>query len=151
MRAIKNRAHKVDLAGLQALWAANYLGIRQLLPQLSSGDSSSFAMDVPGDRAVSIRVLQRGPYTTFLELDQAPDGGGYGVHFQLRIYHDARLAEVIAYQDHHYFKPHYDYPNSRMYHPDEKYQVNRLFGEWLQYHLASGRPVRAVTEPSYGS
>lgn len=50
----------------------------------------------------------------------------------IRLYHDARLAEVISTQDIRQVKPRYDYPNTDMHLPDEKHQVNVFLKEWLQ-------------------
>ena len=50
----------------------------------------------------------------------------------VRLYHDARMAEVISSQDIKQIKPRYDYPNAAMHHPDEKQQINLFLKEWLQ-------------------
>lgn len=50
----------------------------------------------------------------------------------IRLYHDARMAEVISSQDIRQVKPRYDYPNTQMHHPDEKQQMNVFLKEWLQ-------------------
>ncbi len=138
--------HKVDLAGLQALCTANYLAILRLLPQLQGESAACFVIDALGGGKVSVRVLERGPYTTFIDIEQV--GGEAAAagqaHFQVRVYHDARMAEVIACQGHRQIKPRYDYPNAGMYHRDEKFQVNRFFGEWLSSCLARGRSVSSI-------
>ncbi len=50
----------------------------------------------------------------------------------IRLYHDARMAEVISNQDIQQVKPRYDYPNAVMHLPDEKQQINAFLKEWLQ-------------------
>jgi len=57
----------------------------------------------------------------------------------IRLYHDARLAEVISNQDIHRVKPRYDYPNPKMHLPDEKQQINQFLKEWLQLSLQLGQ------------
>ena len=57
----------------------------------------------------------------------------------IRLYHDARLAEVISNQDIHRVKPRYDYPNPQMHLPDEKQQINQFLKEWLQLSLQLGQ------------
>ena len=57
----------------------------------------------------------------------------------LRLYHDARMAEVISSQDIRQVKPRYDYPNSDMHQPDEKHQINLFLNEWLQLCLRLGQ------------
>ena len=138
--------HKVDLAGLQALCTANYLAILRLLPQLQGESAACFVIDALGGGKVSVRVLERGPYTTFIDIEQiGGEAAAAGqAHFQVRVYHDARMAEVIACQGHRQIRPRYDYPNAGMYHRDEKFQVNRFFGEWLSSCLARGRSVSSI-------
>jgi hypothetical protein len=57
----------------------------------------------------------------------------------IRLYHDARLAEVISNQDIRHIKPRYDYPNNQMHQPDEKQQINVFLKEWLQLSLQLGQ------------
>ena len=128
---------RARLGELQVLWDANYVGLQYLLPSLAGGGEARYELNCAGRGAVSVRVLERGPHTSFIEIQQTVAGLAPGPRFTLRVYHDARSAEVIAFQGHRYFKVHYDYPNSRMYQPDEKYQVNKLFHEWLQCQLSA--------------
>ena len=58
--------------------------------------------------------------------------------FGVRVYHDAKAAEVIAFQDQRRFKAVYGYPNRQMRHPDEKVQINRFLGEFLRMCIAHG-------------
>ncbi|XQW84182.1 DUF1249 domain-containing protein [Thalassotalea piscium] len=57
----------------------------------------------------------------------------------IRLYHDARMAEVISNQDIAQVKPRYDYPNKKMHLPDEKQQINLFLKEWLQLSLQLGQ------------
>lgn len=57
----------------------------------------------------------------------------------IRLYHDARMAEVISNQDIRQVKPRYDYPNNKMHLPDEKQQMNIFLKEWLQLCHALGQ------------
>jgi len=57
----------------------------------------------------------------------------------IRLYHDARMAEVISNQDIRQVKPRYDYPNPKMHLPDEKQQINQFLKEWLQLSLKLGQ------------
>jgi uncharacterized protein YqiB (DUF1249 family) len=57
----------------------------------------------------------------------------------IRLYHDARVAEVISNQDIRQVKPRYDYPNVKMHLPDEKEQINQFLKEWLQLCLKLGQ------------
>ncbi len=62
----------------------------------------------------------------------------------VRLYHDAGLAEVVVSpgsgQSHYgQWLPRYDYPNVRMYQRDEKSQLNQFLGELLAICLSQGR------------
>ena len=57
----------------------------------------------------------------------------------VRLYHDARMAEIISNQYVQKIKPRYDYPNEKMHLPDEKQQINSFLKEWLQLCLQQGQ------------
>lgn len=57
----------------------------------------------------------------------------------IRLYHDARMAEVISSQDIRQVKPRYDYPNKHMHQQDEKQQINQFLNEWLHLCLEHGQ------------
>jgi len=57
----------------------------------------------------------------------------------IRLYHDARMAEVISSQDIRQVKPRYDYPNKHMHQQDEKQQINQFLNEWLHLCLTHGQ------------
>jgi hypothetical protein len=57
----------------------------------------------------------------------------------IRLYHDARLAEVLTTQDIRQVKPRYDYPNIQMHQQDEKQQTNQFLNEWLHLCLRLGQ------------
>tara|TARA_R110001583_G_scaffold12280_12_gene54681 strand:- start:3 stop:446 length:444 start_codon:yes stop_codon:yes gene_type:complete len=57
----------------------------------------------------------------------------------IRMYHDARMAEVISSQDIFQVQPRYDYPNKNMHQQDEKQQINQFLNEWLHLCLEHGQ------------
>jgi uncharacterized protein YqiB (DUF1249 family) len=57
----------------------------------------------------------------------------------IRLYHDARMAEVLSTQDIRQVKPRYSYPNSQMHQQDEKQQTNQFLNEWLHLCLRLGQ------------
>ncbi len=56
----------------------------------------------------------------------------------VRLYHDAKLAEVLEDENGRQLKGRYSYPNRGMKHPDEKFRVNQHLGEWLLRCLGCG-------------
>ena len=57
----------------------------------------------------------------------------------IRLYHDARMAEVLSTQDIKQVKSRYDYPNNQMHQQDEKQQTNQFLNEWLHLCLRLGQ------------
>ena len=139
---------------------ANYARIMQLLPDMERVDQRHFGIDLAGSLPARFRIVvtERCKYTTMIDISQLPSdteraepwlqSGDATPCFSLRVYHDARMAEVIAYHHHQRLHPSYDYPNDNMYHRDEKAQLNTFLGEWLSHCLKYGHalsnPVAAM-------
>jgi len=85
---------------------------------------------------VYLSILEHSKYTTTLSLTHHLNIDGKIVpdlEMKIRVYHDARVAEVIGYQHESRFASYYPYPNPRMRHHFEKRQINLFFSEWLKY------------------
>lgn len=140
------KRYRVDLPAHMAECDANYLRLMKLFPALREEDVSVFGVMI-GDEShrVQLNVMERGPYTTLVELEQLPWAPWSArPRMLIRLYHDARSAEVVECHGARHFRPVYDYPNRQMHLPDEKAQVNRLLSEFLSLCLRNGM---AMTEP----
>ena len=145
----KKRGYSVDLGSHMAECDANYHRLLRLFPELRDSESKDFSLHLPGFQAdVVFAVKEKGPYTTVLDLKVASDQTWMGMatmpEMSIRVYHDAQSAEVIEYQNQNRFHGKYDYPNNRMRQRDEKAQVNRFLGEFLNLcleHGASNSPI----------
>ncbi len=140
-----NKRYRIDLPAHMAECDANYLRLMKLFPGLREEDANAFGV-MMGDHAhrVELKVLERGPYTTLIELQQQPRAPWNArPRMVVRLYHDARSAEVVECHGARHFRPVYDYPNRHMHQPDEKAQVNRFLTEFLSMCLRHGI---AVTE-----
>lgn len=145
---MKRERYRVDLLELQSACEANYLRLMQLLPGMRhQPDVRRIAMS-QGDRLLGVLVLQvveNCPYTSTLRITQehclpwlpAP-------RMEVRVYHDARMAEVISAENARRFRGIYPYPNAQMHQPNEKNQLNLFLGEWLGYCLACGYELEPV-------
>jgi uncharacterized protein YqiB (DUF1249 family) len=145
--------YNIDLVRQMAECDANYIRLLKLVPGLLrcpddnslQGTVTEFSIsdqpDDPVDVQVEITVLESFRYTTTLKIEQKPRSGHWleNPAMEVRVYHDASTAEVIACRDHRNFEPRYPQPNSLMFQRDEKLQVNRFLGEWLSHCLAVGR------------
>ncbi|MCZ6641500.1 MAG: DUF1249 domain-containing protein [Gammaproteobacteria bacterium] len=138
------KRYNIDLPAHLAECDANYLRLMKLFPLLRVEDVSVFGVVVgqhPSE--VRIQVLERSPYTTHIRLTQLPSAPwSKKPSLTVRMYHDARSAEVVEYQHARHFQAVYDYPNPTMRQPDEKVQINRFLGEFLALCLEHGVAVK---------
>ena len=90
---------------------------------------------------VKIKILEAFKYTTIMEITQQPELKKWMTNSPMlvRVYHDASTAEVVSYQGHRNLRARYSQPNPKMYHADEKMQVNKFLGECLTHCLKAGR------------
>lgn len=146
----EKRRYSIDLPRHMAVCDANFLRLAKLFPDMRDTAAVEFEVS-PGAQSVRVRlhVLERGPFTSILGLTHLADEaslekGGTAQQdsteptFKIRVYHDARSAEVIEYQRQTRFAAVYDYPNPRMRQRDEKAQVNLFLGEVLAHCLRFG-------------
>ena len=136
--------YKVDLAGLQAVCDANYLRLLKLASQGIIGPVGSFEM-IKAEWAnfhseARIKILEQTRYTTLLTLEVTSPFHRWTPLpcMTVRMYHDVRMAEVIAINNYRNLNIQYEYPNQDMHQPDEKHQMNRLLAEWLESCLSTG-------------
>jgi uncharacterized protein len=137
--------YKVDLSSQMAECEANYLRITKLMMNMEQDHYRFLVVRGHVQWLHLLRVVERSRYTTTIEMMRT------SVHtssdwlsipkLTLRVYHDAALAEVLAWEGHKRLRPRYDYPNRSMYQHDEKYQLNRFLGEWLDVCLNHGQSV----------
>ena len=136
----------MNLPGHMAECDANYLRLTKLFPGMAEVDRAAIGLDLNGHRlTVRMEVLERSPYTTLIRESQPPAAPfTHRASLTVRLYHDARSAEVVEYQGKtHVLRAVYDYPNADMRQPDEKAQINRFLGEYLAHCLSHGVAAEA--------
>lgn len=162
------KRYSIDLGAHMAECDANYARLRALAPALCapadgqkgfdpsepSADACEFSLDMPGNRVeLLVELVERSRYTTLVRFTQigSPVADVAGVSLNLapptmliRLYHDARSAEVVEVRNETRFKEVYEYPNPRMRSRDEKAQVNRFLGEYLAMCLRYGLATEQV-------
>ena len=138
------REYSVDLTKHMAECDANYHRLMRLFPNLADQDQREFRLQLTSiDAEVMFTVLERGPFTTHLRIKLDSKSSSIGMSLvapdiTVRAYHDAKSAEVVAYQKENRFHGKYEYPNHRMRQRDEKAQINRLLSEFLNLCLEHG-------------
>lgn len=149
----RNRKYVPDLVKFGATCEANYRRLLDLLPE--DDNLTEFGLYAGENRlgVISVKLLERFKYTDTLLLEQAQSTGKWinNPQFTVRLYHDARLAEVISYYRHRRIEGVNPYPNRFMHHPDEKMQLNLFLAEWLVFCLQYGHVTFPVFNPSRDS
>ena len=116
----------------------NYVKIHRVIPFIQSMHSDAIIWARTPAHRVEIKILEITPYTTMFSFNISYVGDQKWlpqIHLTVRCYHDARVAEVVNFQHHKHFHSRYSYPNPNMYQKNEKQQINRFLGEWLDYCL----------------
>jgi len=90
------RTRPGSFVGLMTLYESNYIRLGWLAGDLRALPGEQVSV-VPGDCDLKLTVRERGPYTTTLGLTYLfPDDGALieDPDLEIRVYHDARLAEA---------------------------------------------------------
>lgn len=142
------RAHPRSFSALMSLYDSNYCRLRSLAGDLAalSGERHSH---VAGDCELVLRVCERSVFTTDFELTYAFDTvidrvetRSTAPDMQVRVYHDAALAEAVAWAPDH---GHAMLRGWRQYVQkglDQRWARNVMLNKWLEYCLERGHSLR---------
>lgn len=128
----------------------NYKLLVRLLAPLFNGEEDML-LGTGSDRLLlSAKVCERHKYMTIVELNQQlnEDQQIPDILLRLRLYFDARVAEVIGYQGIERIPARYQFKLSRGDARDEKMQVNLLLNEFLNHIIDKG--YRPLGTPAVG-
>ncbi|GED21302.1 DUF1249 domain-containing protein [Halomonas halmophila] len=138
-------AYVTDLKDLQGECTANFVRLMRLLGDMEAGETREYELFGQGRRLgiLCLELLERAPYTSIVRVSQRGvlDSLLETPRMRVHLYHDVRMAEVNDFQRQRHFDGRYRYPNARMHQPDEKLQLNRFLGEWLDHGLAHGHAI----------
>jgi uncharacterized protein YqiB (DUF1249 family) len=134
--AMKKPYH-VDLAELMRTYETNYAKLNALIPiNASVGEVRCYQA---ANMTYQIQVGEVTKYTTLVDICQSDDVPVFPLpKMSVRLYHDARVAEVSQCEHLKRINARYDYPNDKMVQQDEKAQLNRFLGDWLTFCLRHG-------------
>lgn len=134
--------YKIDLKKYMSDCETNYYRLKKILPGFDDSDGLQLALPGRSDLMMSIDVIERTPYTSLVEIRQLGVSSAASwfpaACLKVRLYHDARLAEVVNWAGMRRPKPRYHYPNEEMLQPDEKAQWNAFLSEWLALVIRQG-------------
>ncbi|MDH5471250.1 MAG: DUF1249 domain-containing protein [Gammaproteobacteria bacterium] len=122
---------------LMDLYESNYIKLKKLIPDIKSIESPVISRS-PGHLDLFLTVVEKNKYTTTFYLSycfETDSGLQMEPNFRIRVYHDARLAEVMAGHLHHGRLKYDHLPADAL---KEKWRLNRFLNKWLGYCLRQG-------------
>ncbi|MGE9550314.1 DUF1249 family protein [Erwinia amylovora] len=133
-----------DFPEMMRICETNFAQLRRLLPKEDrAGESVTYQVN---GASYTVTIQESTRYTTLVEIKQIAPAVSYWSlpAMSVRLYHDARVAEVCSTQQIFRFKARYDYPNKKLHQRDEKHQINQFLADWLRYCLAHGAVAAPV-------
>lgn len=134
-------------AGLMTLYESNHLRFRQLAGDLRLMPDRMVSR-TSGDLDLHARVLERCRYTTMLAMTYwfENDRGEPAADpdMQIRIYHDANLAEAVSCVPEHRHQVLRPFHTGRGGELERRWERNRMLNKWFEYCLEKGHAFRAV-------
>ncbi len=145
MNNFRSRKYVPKLANMHQVCELNYGRLLRLLPDCDTADLQ-YQFSVSQSLHYTIKIIECSRYTSTLEMSQKSHGGFEFLRpvVQVRLYHDAKMAEVLSAQNIGSLKPSYQYPNIKMYQKNEKEMVNLFLAEWLQFCIAQNSQAQSI-------
>ena len=134
------RARPASFVSLMSLYESNYIRLGWLIEDLSVVDGP-IVSSVAGDCPLHLKVEDRGRYTTTLTLTYMFDGDAEPLadpDLQIRVYHDARLAEVQSSARWHRHAMLESMRSSLARALGERWLRNIMLNKWLDYCVERG-------------
>ena len=130
------RKYVPHLPSILATCENNYVCMLKLLPDCDTLDLS-YHFDVSNKLKYRIQIIDSSRYTSTIEMSQLSANTPMFLQpkMRIRLYHDAKVAEVLAAQRTSQLKAVYEYPNLNMHQRNEKFMVNVFLAEWLHFCL----------------
>ncbi|MBU2917099.1 DUF1249 domain-containing protein [Psychrosphaera sp. F3M07] len=121
-----------NLQKMQGICTRNYALLLRLLP-VEYDQNACWDIKCDNHLEFRLKIIERSRYTETISLVQL---GAHLPQFmvtelEIRVYHDAQMAEVISFQKQKRLRQNYPYPNAKLHQKDEKFQVNSLLKDWL--------------------
>ena len=121
-----------------ALYDGNYDRLIRLIPDVRHL-SGILVFENHRNFELQFCIVEHSRYTTTVGLTLRLRSNSKWVpdpSIKIRVYHDACVAEVIAYQNQSHFAPVYPYPNPRMFNRFEKRRLNEFLARLLDFCIA---------------
>jgi uncharacterized protein YqiB (DUF1249 family) len=134
------RARPGSFVSLMSLYESNYIRLSWLVPNLASV-SGALVSEVEGDCPLHLMLCERTRYTTTLSLTYLFDEDGGKVadpDLLIRVYHDARLADVQSCARWHRHAVLEELRSKLARDVGDRWLRNVMLNKWLDYCLERG-------------
>lgn len=141
------RARPRSFVALMTLYESNFIRLHWLVPDARQLAPVSVSR-VDGDCALELKVVDRGPYTSMLSLSYVFGDLADGERepsLEIRVYHDARLAEATAIGPIRRDGAWRDIALRANSAADACWARNMLLNKWLEYCAAKGHSFARVS------
>lgn len=141
-----------SFTGLMWLYESNYIRLGSLLPdisELADKQTGHWVSDVASDCALYLQIVERTRYTTTVHLTYYFDEGGDPVadpDLYVRVYHDARMAEVMACSSKHIHRALKPYDTGENSEVTLRWNRNMMLNKWLDYCAEKGHSFACVNQ-----
>ena len=115
--------------------SANFRRLKKILADFENSQYKFLIDD--SDVTATFKILDKQSHTLLVDASQFTTNKIMDFKFRLQIFLDAKLAEVVSFQNEQPVPFFVSKPKSQSL--DEKYQQNQMLTEWLEFIFLKGR------------
>ena len=115
--------------------SANFRRLKKILADFENSQYKFLIDD--SDVTATFKILDKQSHTLLVDASQFTANKIMNFKFRLQIFLDAKLAEVVSFQNEQPVPFFVSKPKSQSL--DEKYQQNQMLTEWLEFIFLKGR------------
>ena len=115
--------------------SANFRRLKKILADFENSQYKFLFDD--SDVTATFKILDKQNHTLLVDASQFTANKIMNFKFRLQIFLDAKLAEVVSFQNEQPVPFFVSKPKSQSL--DEKYQQNQMLAEWLEFIFLKGR------------
>jgi uncharacterized protein YqiB (DUF1249 family) len=115
--------------------SANFRRLKKILADFENSQYKFLIDD--SDVTATFKILDKQNHTLLVDASQFTANKIMDFKFRLQIFLDAKLAEVVSFQNEQPVPFFVSKPKSQSL--DEKYQQNQMLAEWLEFIFLKGR------------
>ena len=144
------RSRPASFVSLMSLYESNYIRLGWLIEDLSQV-TAPVVSSVQGDCPLHLKIEERSRYTTTLNLTYMFEEASQSLadpDLQIRVYHDARLAEVQSAARSHRHSMLESLRSSFHRGLGDRWRSNMMLNKWLDYCVERGHRFLLTPAPA---